>query len=272
MDDTSPTPNAQDPADADPRTRVRRLWQPGLAGVGDGQTVELEPEEAQHAAKVLRMREDEAVELFDGRGGVATGVLTQIKARHAVVRIESTQFIPAPQPPVTILAAAPKGARLDSMTAMLVQAGVSRLVLLETRRSVTEPRAGKLQRLHRVVLESCKQCGRAWSMGIEGPTPLASALTPAASPSSVRLLAAPQGPPRHDLPVTLHGATEVGVLIGPEGGFTAEEQRAARDAGYEPWAVGASIMRIETAAIAAAAVLGWALQKPESSPPADGPL
>jgi 16S rRNA (uracil1498-N3)-methyltransferase len=268
MDDTSRTPNAKAPTDTGPRTRPRRLWQPDVAGVSPGDAIELEPEEAQHAVKVLRMREGDAVELINGRGTVAIGILTQAKARQTTVRVDATSDRPAPHPVLTVLAAPPKGTRLESMVGMLVQVGVSRLVLLDTRRSVTEPRTGKLQRLHRVVIEACKQSGRAWSMDIEGPTPLETVLAHPAPQASAQLIATMQshaGNPRHDLPESLRTAAEVRVLIGPEGGFTPEEEHAAQAAGYEPWQMGASIMRIETAAVAAAAVLRWALR--DHAPP-----
>ena len=280
MDDTHRTPNAkprldgdagahdETQADAEPRhrPRPRRLWHAGAASTNPGDAVELDPEEARHAVRVLRMREGEAVELMDGRGTVAAGVLTRARARQATVRVDVKHAHPEPRPPLTVLAAPPKGARLESMTGMLVQLGVSRLVLLDTERSVTEPGVGKLQRLERVVIEACKQCGRSWAMAIEGPTRFDTALDHAASEGSVRLLATATGDPRHDLPAAVAEAAEVRVLVGPEGGFTPEEEHAARAAGYEPWALGASVLRIETAATAAAAVLAWAAQNPD--PPA----
>ena len=273
MDDTHRTPNDkhQPDADADPhqrprprtRPRPRRLWHAGAASTNPGDAVDLEPEEARHAMKALRMREGEAVELIDGRGTVAAGVLTRARAPRATVRIDVKHAHPEPRPSRTVLAAPPKGARLESMAGMLVQLGVRRLVLLDTERSVTEPGAAKMQRLERVVIEACKQCGRTWAMAVQGPIRCDTALDHGASEATVRLLATATGDPRHDLPAAVPSAAEVRVLVGPEGGFTPEEEHAAHAAGYQPWALGASVLRIETAATAAAAVLAWAAQKPD---------
>lgn len=267
MDDTHRPPNAKAQADAGPHPRPRRLWNTDLAGAKPGDGVALDPDEARHALRVLRMREGDAVELIDGRGTVAEGKLTRADARRAMVEVVSRHEVAEPRPRVAVFAAPPKGARLESMAGTLVQLGVGRLVLLDTRRSVAEPGAGKRRRLERVVVEACKQCGRAWSMSIEGPIGFDAAIAEPAVGAGVRLLAHMRGPPLHDLPARVAHVSEVSVLVGPEGGFTPEEERAAQSAGYRAWGLGESVMRIETAAAAAAAVVCWCAQTATPCPP-----
>ena len=216
MDDTHRPRKAKAQADGGPHPRPRRLWKTDLAGSKPGDGVELDPDEARHALRVLRMREGDAVELIDGRGTVAEGKLTRADARRAMVEVVSRHEVAEPRPRVAVFAAPPKGARLEAMAGTLVQLGVDRLVLLETRRSVAEPGTGKRRRLERVVVEACKQCGRAWSMSIEGPIAFDAAIAEPAAGAGVRLLAHMQGPPLHDLPARVAHASEVSVLVGPD--------------------------------------------------------
>ncbi|MCC6579772.1 MAG: 16S rRNA (uracil(1498)-N(3))-methyltransferase [Phycisphaeraceae bacterium] len=214
--------------------------------------VELDTEQSHHAGRVLRLREGEAVELLDGQGGIGSGTIVRLKPTVAV-RITAVCRDMPPRPRITLAAAMPKGSHADEMVDQLSQLGADELTPLITQRSVVDPRDAKLDRLRKRAQEACKQCGRSRLMTINSPMTLDQAL---ALPASLKLIALPEGVAmRGD---ELVGADDVLTLIGPEGGWTDEERQAAIRAGCRPWRIAPHILRIETAAVAAASLLRYA--------------
>lgn len=221
-------------------------------------TVDLEAEEARHAALVLRLRVGAEVELFDGRGLACRGVLVNVDRKRTSVRLTHWRRSPALTPTLHLAVAPPKGGRLDDLVNQLVQLGVARLTPLLTARSVVHPRETKLERLTKVVVEATKQCGRDELMQLAAPSTLNDWLTQPMADGALRLLADPAG--AAELPTSVQSAQQICVLIGPEGGWDDSELAAAREAGYTPWRLAPHVLRIETAAAAAAAILRWRTQ------------
>jgi len=215
-------------------------------------TTRLAEEEAHHARKVLRLKVGDAVELFDGRGGVGEGVI-QAWDQGATIAVQQWTSVAPPRPVLTIAAAIPKGPRADDMVNQLSQLSVDRLIPLLAERSVVDPRPAKVERFARAAVESAKQCGRAWLMRVEPPTPFDRVL---AGEYDVRLMARPGGGST-DLGTQLRAASSVLVLIGPEGGWSDAEIAQSERAGCLPWSLGPHVLRIETAACAAAAVIRY---------------
>jgi 16S rRNA (uracil1498-N3)-methyltransferase len=115
-----------------------------------------------------------------------------------------------------------------------------------------DPRPGKLQRLERQVIEHARQCRRAHLLEVAAAASLADVL---ARPSDLLLLADPHDRAQQAIDQRLGDAAVVRVLIGPEGGFDDDEREAALAAGALPWSLGPHVLRIETAAAAAVAIL-----------------
>lgn len=145
-----------------------------------------------------------------------------------------------------VWSSAPKGDRLASMIEGLSQVGAASWSPMTTRHTIVEPGAGKIDRLERVAAESAKQCGRAWMLEIGRGGDLAAAL------ERERVVVADAAGDEYT-----SGGGDVGVrvLIGPEGGFAADEIERARAAGARVCRFGAHIMRIETAAVVSAAMV-----------------
>jgi len=162
---------------------------------------------------------------------------------------------PAPAVPVTIAVALPKGDRQKWMVEKLTELGVARLVPLVTSRGVAEATDSARSRLERGVIEACKQCGRDTLMAIGAAETIGVLL--AGLPAGTRAVIADPGgvPLEATLPTGHDATTAVVVLVGPEGGFTPEEVAMAEAAGCVRVSLGRHILRIETAAIAAAARL-----------------
>ncbi|MFZ9629125.1 MAG: RsmE family RNA methyltransferase [Ilumatobacteraceae bacterium] len=199
----------------------------------------LSDEDAHHLFRVLRLRDGEVVSASDGLG----------RWRPCVARsgsLDPTGPIQpaAAAPAVTVAAAVPKGDRLDWMVQKLVEVGVQRIVLLDSARGVVRWDADRvprqLDRLRRMAREAASQSRRVWLPRIEGPCAVATVL---AEPGAV--LADPDGEPL--IPSTSLGP----VLVGPEGGWDRVELAAADAAGASRVSLGATVLRVETAAVVA---------------------
>ncbi|MEX2213270.1 MAG: RsmE family RNA methyltransferase [Phycisphaeraceae bacterium] len=229
----------------------------GLAAGEGGQhlsdaSVALSAEESHHAVRVLRLKAGDWVELLDGSGRVAEGTIEQA-GRKVTVRVASMRTEQALKPRLDVAVAIPKGPRADAMVEQLSQLGVDRLIPLRTTRSIVDPRDNKLERFSRAAMESAKQCGRAHMMRVEPTADFGPSLL--SLDHDLRLFASTADADDKSVDERLRETCRVLVLIGPEGGWTVDEADAAKNAGCVPWRLGPHVMRIETAAVAAAAIV-----------------
>lgn len=246
--ETSPIctdPPTNPASDAGPRFLCSAL--PESAGA----TVTLDADQARHATRVLRLSEGDPVQLIDGRGTLAKATLTRAD-NPTTCTIVSINHIPAPSPRIELATAIPKGPRADAMVNDLAQLGTDVLLPLITKRSVVVPRDKKLERFAKAASEAGKQSGNAHFMQIDPPVAFADALR---CEAELKLIADPYAEPITDLPMRLNSVSTARILIGPEGGLTDEEHAQAIGAGFIPWRFSPHILRIETAAAAAVAVL-----------------
>ncbi|MBX3442370.1 MAG: 16S rRNA (uracil(1498)-N(3))-methyltransferase [Planctomyces sp.] len=211
----------------------------------------LDEAEAHHLQHVLRYRVGDQVEVFDGRGACAAAEIRELSRRGARLRLTSEAVID-PEPPVRLVlgVAPPKGDRFRWLVEKATELSVGALVPLLCERSVVEPRDSRLQKLEQTVVSACKQCGRNRLMELRSPQSLRDFFS---SAGSCRRLAADPGGPRLDVPLAEAGETAL-VAIGPEGGFSPQEVGLLDELGVARVSLGETILRIETAAIAVAAV------------------
>ena len=216
-------------------------------------TARLEGDEARHLTRVMRAKIGDTVELFDGKGTSWAATVQAIQRNCVTLRLDQKQSETVPNKPVVTLAVAlPKGDRQKWLIEKITELGTDSLVPLTTTRSVAEPTAAAISRLQRGVIESCKQSGRNRLLEITQPQSLHNLLT--TSSSSLRILACPDGTPMQS--ILLKPIDSILIAIGPEGGFTDEEIRTANATGFTQMSLCQNILRIETAAIAAAVIAG----------------
>ena len=165
--------------------------------------------------------------------------------RDLVLEVEGHRIAPPIRPELHIFSATPKGPRLDKMIDQLSQVGAASWTALETEWGVVDPGDRKLDRIERIAVESAKQSARPWVMRSGAHATLDQALAPGGG--VVAHAEAPSYSPT--------GAQEIRLFIGPEGGFSPRELEHARRAGAAFASFGPHVMRIETAAVAAAAVV-----------------
>ena len=214
-----------------------------------GSTAELVDAEAQHLAKVMRAAVGDEVVLFDGSGAEFAAKVARI-AKIAVTLevVERREINREPRVELTLAVALPKGERQKWLVEKLTELGAARLVPLITERGVAQPVDAAIARLRRAVIEASKQCERNRLMEIAPPREAFEYF--AADLPGMKLIAEPGG---EQLGALAQDVSQLAVAIGPEGGFTPAELKAAMENRWRPVTLGRSILRIETAAIAVAA-------------------
>jgi 16S rRNA (uracil1498-N3)-methyltransferase len=207
--------------------------------------------EAHHLLHVMRAVRGATVTLFDGSGWEFEAVVDSLKrsavelsitARNEINREAATAL--------TLGVALPKGDRQKWLVEKATELGVARLVPLETARAVAQPSENALDRLRRAVIEASKQCGRNRLMEIAAPLTWDEFLA-ANNEAACRLVAHPGA----NKPLSSNEQTTIVVAVGPEGGFTADEMTLANSRGWQLIGLGPRTLRVETAALALAAML-----------------
>ena len=217
----------------------------------------LEAEEAHHLRDVLRLARGEAVEVFDAEGRTAQGELCAVDGRGVTVLVRDVREPDRRGLLWTVASAVPKGGRVDWMIEKLSELGADRFVPLATQRSVVHPEGkGKRERWARIAAEAAKQSRRVGVMGI-GELVELKAFLAQMSGAGWYLSTGARGVSVEEAAGRLGGmATEqLNLLIGPEGGWTEQEERELSEAGLTGVSLGRTILRVETAAVAAAAVV-----------------
>jgi 16S rRNA (uracil1498-N3)-methyltransferase len=216
--------------------------------------IRLEGDESRHLSRVRRLGPGAVVEVFDGAGWAARAAVTAVgKAWVDLTVLGELQSDREAACRLTLATAVPKGERFDWLVEKATELGVERLVPIVTERSVVDPRAAKLERLRRVVIEASKQCGRNRLMVLENPVTWPVWLEEM-SRVAPRLVAHPGGLPPREWTRARRGG-EAALAVGPEGGFTEDEIAAAQGAGWEIASLGSTLLRIETAALAGCAAI-----------------
>lgn len=219
----------------------------------------LSEREAHHARDVLRLGAGDVVELFDDAGATARATIVACDSAGVVVRVEEPDASAAADIAIrlTVAAAVPKGDRADWMIEKLSELGVLRFVPLAAARSVVLPEGkNKRQRWTRIATEAAKQSRRRGVMRIDELTRLSDALRHASAEGPCCCLSTDAGAkPVLDLIAQTTPST-LTAFIGPEGGWTDEETAQFNAVGATGVKLTATILRVETAAVAIAAIVG----------------
>ncbi len=221
-----------------------------------GGEIDLPAGMVRHLIQVLRMREGQEIVLFNGEDGIDyQAVLTETGRRQARARILSSGD-PEPLPDLQIHLALgiSRGERMDLAIQKAVELGISSIAPLVTERSLKkltpERLEKKRQHWHRVIISACEQSGRRRLPSLHAPQDLGSWLK---NPLPQTLLLDPKA--RHCLKEVPRPVQQLGLLIGPEGGFSERERTLAKEAGCTGVRLGPRILRTETAPLAAIAAI-----------------
>lgn len=230
------------------------------AALVPGAEIAFPDSEAQHAARVLRLRSGDRVEISDGAGQILSAEMTCVSRDGVQARLLERMPDREALVDLTLYMGYPKAEKLELIVQKLTELGVRRIVPVVMARSVARPdardAAKKRERYERIALEATKQCGRSrvcevsepmsWKAALEDMQTRALMLVPWEEAQGVRL---------GDVHAECPQARDIGLLIGPEGGISAEEIDDVQALGARNVTLGPRILRAETAAMASAAVV-----------------
>ncbi|MCP3676676.1 MAG: 16S rRNA (uracil(1498)-N(3))-methyltransferase [Deltaproteobacteria bacterium] len=249
---------------------MRRFFIEGIKR--DDRSVAITGEEFYHLTRVLRLKRNATVTVFDGRGLELTGRVASVEGERAVVEVTGLRESNSESPlEITLLQGMAKGGRMEIIIQKGTELGVSSIRPFSTERSV--PKLGvegiekRLHRWRRVAVEAAKQCGRGIIPAIEEPVPLEEAIVghgdclklvpwEMEKSSEVRNVVERY---QQEVKERQGKVSKVVVLIGPEGGLSRESVEMACREGFQPVTLGPRVLRTETAAIALLAVLQYAM-------------
>jgi 16S rRNA (uracil1498-N3)-methyltransferase len=234
----------------------------------------LSEREAHHATKVLRVQTGERVVALDGAGSEFLCQVDSVTRREVILRVLQRNSIPPLPYQLTLVQAIPKTKTMEVIVQKATELGVHRIVPVISERSVPhldeEKAEAKVEKWNWIAIDAIKQSGSAWLPKIEQP------LRPSAFIGSERpdlvLLATLQSDAKHPrlhfrefLKEKQRKPRNIQVWVGPEGDFTPAEINAVRAVGALPISLGQLILRSETAAIYALAVLNYEMQAPDQA-------
>jgi len=235
-----------------------------------GSVVDLPRETGAHLAKVLRARSGDEVVLFNGDGREFTGVIEKVQGTRVSASTGAARSIDRESPfQLTLVQCVPRGDRMDFIVQKATELGVVRIVPVLSQRSVVRldasQSASKQAHWRAVAVSACEQSGRNRVPSVDTPLPLLNYLgglaAQAAASEVLRLVLEPERAQRTEALArsidiaSAKSASRAEIAIGPEGGFAPEELEAFDLSAFARVNLGPRVLRTETAAIAAIAVL-----------------
>ena len=227
------------------------FYWPGL----DEDSLRVTGDEAHHMRTTRRLGPGDAVTLFDGAGRRVTGEIVRADRREVEVVVHNRHAESARSGRLTLAVAMPKGKRQDVLIEKLTELGAEAVWPMITQRSVVRPDADRTAKWRRSAIEAAKQSHQTFLPGILPPQLYAEVVRQADGFDYVLLASlTSDAAPIHVLLSAYAPSDSVLALVGPEGGFSPEEHDAALAVGARPVRLAPGVLRVETAAIALAAI------------------
>ena len=216
--------------------------------------LELIGDEAHHCARVLRSKEGDCVEIFDGEGTAVQGEITSLSKDSVIIKLSSEPVQTTPSADIHLIQSIPKGGNMELIVQKAVELGISSIQPLITENTVARPEQmeKKLVKWQRIALEACKQCGQNYLPKIHSVAKFSDWITNTGSSNAeLNLVAAllPFSLPMHEIFSQNIPKKSAGFLIGPEGDFSDKEYQQILATDYQPVSLGDIVLRVETATL-----------------------
>lgn len=243
---------------------IHRFFLPPSAW--QNESVHFDAASSHQIAHVLRMRPGAQVIVFDNSGLEYQVELSEVHGKSVTGRILARRRVDTePRISLTLYAAVLKGEKFEWVLQKGTEVGVGCFVPLLGERTVARDPAqieSKRARWERIIQEATEQSGRVRLPTLARPTPFAAALAHSVAQNDLTLFLSPEpsASPLTGLSSDIR-PLRVGLFIGPEGGFSDSELAQAQAAGLRPFSLGPRILRAETAAVVAAALTLFVLDK-----------
>ena len=224
-----------------------------------GATVDL-PESVAHHLHVVRLQPGAALTLFDGSGGQYAATLADIGKKRASALVGELEPVEVELPwAVTLAQGLPEGSKMDWIIEKAVELGVAAVQPLAAQRSVVRLSGERAEKRHAhwqgVIVAASEQCGRNRLAQLAPVSDFQRWLAAPQQAQGQRILLSPRATQSLASWAQASAPQALTLLVGPEGGFTREEEDAALAAGALPLSMGPRVLRTETAALAAMAML-----------------
>ena len=210
-----------------------------------GESIVLTAERSHHLLRVTGIGPGESVELFDGQGVCCRAELVEVEDGLARLRVHERLDSAPTLVSVHLVVAQTRATVMDTVIRMATELGVEAVSVVHSERCVAK--GNKRDRWLRIAESAAAQSGRANLPTIREPQPLMMALQ---SATGRRIICVPGAPSSR---VVGEGVT---ILLGPEGGFSEAEVASALRCGWDPVGLGATVLRADTAAVAAVVQYG----------------
>lgn len=213
-----------------------------------GTSLELSGDAHHHLFRARRLASGESLRVVDGMGSARWGRITGVGPDRATIELGAAAPANEPAINVELWVAPPRSRRAAWMIEKATEIGVSAVHFVLADRAAREVAPQALERLRRVAVSAVEQCHRARVPGISGPYPWEACLE-RLDPTTTRVLA-----PGGGLLVPDPSASSISLLVGPEGGWTPTELAQLSGLGVASIGLGPRVLRVETAAVVAAAL------------------
>lgn len=240
--------------------RIPRIYTP--QPLAPGTTLSLETTASQHILKVLRLKPPQAILLFNNSPWDYPAILqpTPSGCVGAWVTVQTPVANQTESPLKTILIQGlSRAERMDWTLQKAVELGISEIIPVQTERSVvkldTQRAQSRQQHWQQIIISACEQCGRSQLPVLHTVMPLWQGLQYSSALAAQRWLLDPQAAQSLAQITLVEPPSAITLLIGAEGGFSPLEQQQAQQCGFSGITLGPRILRTETAALAALAVI-----------------
>ena len=212
--------------------------------------------EAHHLSQVMRLKAGEKVELFDGKGTIAIAEIKSINKKDVNLQIEDLKTFDKQSPQIVLAVSIAKGERFDWLIEKCTELGVDRIVPVVFERTVKQPKNTKiLNRWNNIAISACKQSRRVFLPQIDNPTILNEAVNLLRKNYQKAHFIFGSLSKKCQSILNFNFNDNIIAFVGPEGGFTEAEENLLSENNVQAVMITQTILRVETAAIAFAAVL-----------------
>jgi 16S rRNA (uracil1498-N3)-methyltransferase len=225
------------------------------------QLITVSGEDVRHLATVLRMKTGDGLLLCDGTGTEYQAKIVQVGRSEIRAEIVSRSMREIRHPLITLGQGLPKSGKMDWIVQKSTELGVATIIPLVTERTIVKIRdeEKRVSRWQKIAREAAMQSNRPDipQVGhIQSFFDFLQTLSP--EPRTLLLLPWEEGTePVKNVLRQIPGIKNIIVLIGPEGGFSAQEAEAAKERGFHLVSLGPNILRTETAAVAVLSMIGY---------------
>lgn len=221
-----------------------------------GQTVNL-PDNIVRHLNVLRIRPNENITLFDGKGKAHAARLTILEKRRAEAEILREETADTESPlNITLIQSISSGDRMDFTLQKSVELGITAIQPVISERCIVrldgERAAKRLARWQEIVISACEQSGRNTVPPVLPIIGYREALDKMPSESTKLIMSINRARKLGDI---RQPSGAIVFMVGPEGGWTEQEEQQAFEAGFQAVTLGKRILRTETAPLAAIAAM-----------------